>query len=183
MEVSTFTGRLFIPFKLIIRLRFRSSDHLNSGSKTLGRIKNKSSNGGAGLNNNSGGPWGSISRVFARASKQRKTLDLALFQSQGLHDSLLLILYPLFLMSSSGPLLRDNAFFHAQPPAYTRAYCMDVRCLATTRTGPVEKGPSVLHINAFVCFGESLSAVPSQPFESSIFPRFGESDQFSHVRA
>jgi len=79
----------FYIFNLIIRLRFRSNDHINFGSKTLGRIssKNKSSNGGAGLNNTSGGPWGSISRVFARASKQRKTLDLALFQSQGLHDS------------------------------------------------------------------------------------------------
>ena len=29
-----------------------------------------------------GGPWGSISRVFSRASKQRKNLDLSIYEGQ-----------------------------------------------------------------------------------------------------
>jgi len=29
-----------------------------------------------------GGPWGSISRVFSRASKQRKTLDLSIYEGK-----------------------------------------------------------------------------------------------------
>jgi hypothetical protein len=31
-----------------------------------------------------GGPWGSISRVFSRASKQRKTLDLSIYEGKNI---------------------------------------------------------------------------------------------------
>lgn len=67
-------------------LCYRPMDQLSlvsSGTKTLGRISSKNkmmANTGSADQSHSGGPWGSISRVFARASKQRKTLDLSIYQ-------------------------------------------------------------------------------------------------------
>ncbi|XP_046635868.1 kazrin-like isoform X1 [Daphnia pulicaria] len=56
---------------------WKSTDQLSLasfGSKTMNKLTlNKS------ISRN-GGPWGSISRVFSRASKQRKTLDLSIYE-------------------------------------------------------------------------------------------------------
>lgn len=37
------------------------------------------------------GTWGSISRVFSRASKQRKTLDLSIYEGNMVHFSIIAI--------------------------------------------------------------------------------------------
>lgn len=60
----------------------RSTDQLSLasfGSKTANKLTlNKSMS-------RNGGTWGSISRVFSRASKQRKTLDLSIYEGKMVH--------------------------------------------------------------------------------------------------